>query len=128
MDLITPDSSLKPSGAVLLVLLISSTLWKFFGLDPSLTGYILSLLFAYFFICDFKIKLLKKLFYVLINSLFIFFTAFGVNTFISHKGEYKVTYLQTGINSQRSFLDSWADININGANGGKNKIELPGNL
>lgn len=124
MDLITPDSSLKPSGAVLLV---SSTLWKFFGLDPNLTGYMLSLLFAYIFIHDFKIKLLNKFFYIFINSLLIFFTAFGVNTFISLKGSYQVAYLQAGANLKRSFFDPWVNININDTNVEKikNKMLLP---
>jgi len=83
MEFISPGSPISAATAAFFVLIISSLSWKFFGLNPNVTGFILSIVFSSIFMNRFKVNILEKIIYIAINSFLIFSTALGGNTMLS---------------------------------------------
>lgn len=85
--------------------------FKYVGLNQNITGFILSILFSIIWMSEFKLNLLKKSFYILINAFLLFFTALGGNTVVSHsvttQAYYNYSNAQPISEIERSFFDPW---------------------
>src|SRR5262245_43231308 len=80
-DFLNPNSMLTPGIAGTITMTISNTLWVQFGLQPSLTGFILSFLIGILVLSSVKAAALwQKGLYYFFNSMIIFSMAAGTQS------------------------------------------------
>lgn len=113
MEFIKPGSPIPLATSAFLVLIISSFLWKFLGINQNISGFLLSIIFSSFWMKEFKLNALNKIFYIFINTFMIFSTALGTNTVISppraNYTDYSYSNAQASGEIERSFFDSWVN-------------------